>query len=117
MNRFDDAFRHLVSLSFSLAYLLFNCTPMHETALRYTHVALELLIDYLNEVQLELSLDLNSHGGKVGEIDQEYDLSTHYRKRCPRQKYTARIVHRDPLIIYIENFLSKNELEHLLEIT
>lgn len=35
---------------------------------------------------------------------------------CPPDAYSVRIVSKAPLVIYIENFLSASEREHLLEI-
>lgn len=90
---------------------------MQENVLRYTDIALDFFIDYLTEVKSELYHDLHSHDEKSSEIEKEYDLSNHYRKNCPHHKYTTRIVHRNPLIIYIENFLTKKEIQHLLDIT
>jgi len=31
---------------------------------------------------------------------------------CPRYSYRSRIINRNPLIIYIENFLAKNKIDH-----
>ena len=33
---------------------------------------------------------------------------------CPQYSYRTRLINRNPLIIYIENFLSKNEIDHLI---
>lgn len=35
---------------------------------------------------------------------------------CPADSYTARILSREPLVIYLENFLSEDERAHLLEV-
>ena len=35
---------------------------------------------------------------------------------CPRQEYTAHVFNREPLVIYVENFLSQDEIAHLLDL-
>lgn len=35
---------------------------------------------------------------------------------CPADAYGARILSREPLVVYLEGFLSESEREHLLEI-
>ncbi|CAF1521863.1 unnamed protein product [Adineta ricciae] len=52
---------------------------------------------------------------QVSKIDN-YDLSQ-YKYQCPRHRYASRIIERSPLIIYIEQFLTKNEIRHLLKLT
>ncbi|CAF1221209.1 unnamed protein product [Adineta steineri] len=36
--------------------------------------------------------------------------------KCPHHRYSARIITRRPLIIYIEKFLTQNEMQHLIEL-
>ncbi|KAH6890409.1 hypothetical protein B0T10DRAFT_560917 [Thelonectria olida] len=36
---------------------------------------------------------------------------------CPPDAYTARILHRNPLVVYLEAFVSEGERRHLLEIS
>jgi prolyl 4-hydroxylase len=43
--------------------------------------------------------------------DESFDAS-----ECPPHGYTVRIFSRDPLVLYIENFLSEEERHHLMEI-
>jgi prolyl 4-hydroxylase len=35
---------------------------------------------------------------------------------CPADAYVVRLFSREPLVLYIENFLSEDERKHLLEI-
>lgn len=35
---------------------------------------------------------------------------------CPPDTYVARVLSREPLVVYLENFLSDDERRHLLEI-
>lgn len=36
--------------------------------------------------------------------------------QCPEDSYSVHIVSKEPLVVYIENFLSVDERSHLLEI-
>lgn len=36
--------------------------------------------------------------------------------QCPKYSYRIRIVNKKPLIIYIENMLKENEIEHLIQL-
>lgn len=47
---------------------------------------------------------------------QEKDELFPNEETCPRYSYRLRIINRNPLIIYIENFLSKNEIDHLIKL-
>lgn len=44
-----------------------------------------------------------------------YNLS-HYEYECPQHRYNIQMIERRPLIIYIEQFLTQNEIEHLIEL-
>lgn len=81
-----------------------------------TDVVLDVVIDYLSDVRIELQADLPPGNTTPNKTIDQYQFFD-YLKQCPRPQYKTRIVHRNPLIIYIENFLSKSEIEHLLEIT
>ncbi len=45
----------------------------------------------------------------------KYNLS-HYQYQCPQHLYNIRVIERRPLIIYIEQFLTPNEIQHLIEL-
>jgi hypothetical protein len=48
-------------------------------------------------------------------IKQNYNLSQ-YEYECPQHRYNIQIIERRPLIIYIENLLTENEIQHLIEL-
>ena len=37
--------------------------------------------------------------------------------KCSDHRYKIRIIERSPLIIYIEEFLQENEIEHLIQLS
>lgn len=45
----------------------------------------------------------------------KYNLSQ-YEYECPQHRYSIRIIERRPLIIYIEQFLTQDEIQHLIEL-
>ncbi|CAF0951652.1 unnamed protein product [Adineta ricciae] len=47
--------------------------------------------------------------------ENNYDLSQ-YKYKCPHHRYVTRMIERSPLIIYIENFLTPNEIQHLIDL-
>ncbi|CAF0743042.1 unnamed protein product [Adineta steineri] len=53
---------------------------------------------------------------KVAQVNDNYDL-LQYRYKCPHHQYSTRIIERSPLIIYIEKFLTQNEMQHLIKLT
>jgi hypothetical protein len=48
-------------------------------------------------------------------IKSNYNLSE-YIDHCPQHQYNIRVIERRPLIIYIEQFLTQNEIQHLIEL-
>ena len=44
------------------------------------------------------------------------NAANHTDTRCPQDSYSVHILSKEPLVVYIENFLSENERVHLLEI-
>jgi hypothetical protein len=40
----------------------------------------------------------------------------HNSYQCPQHQYNIRVIERRPLIIYIEQFLTENEIQHLIEL-
>ncbi|CAF4056143.1 unnamed protein product [Adineta steineri] len=53
---------------------------------------------------------------KISQDNNNYDL-TQYKYECPHHRYTTRIIERSPLIVYIEQFLTQNEIQYLIELT
>jgi len=45
----------------------------------------------------------------------KYNLSQ-YEYQCPQHQYNIRVIERRPLIIYIEQFLTSDEIQHLIEL-
>jgi hypothetical protein len=37
-------------------------------------------------------------------------------EECPKHRYIIRMIERSPLIIYIEKFLTQNEIDHLIKL-
>lgn len=56
------------------------------------------------------------HSKMIEENRQRRVYSTRDEVPCPQHFYRIRIINRRPLIIYIENFLTKKEINHLIEL-
>jgi hypothetical protein len=44
------------------------------------------------------------------------DRKIEFEFECPKHRYRTRMIERSPLIIYIENFLTQNEIDHLIKL-
>lgn len=112
-------FYKIVLIACSVSALLFNICENGPIILQSTEYSLQLLIKYLTSFQFYI-------GEKRMEMLYE-ELSEENRHRkiysarteetCPQHSYRVRIVNRKPLIIYIENFLTQTEINHLIELT
>jgi hypothetical protein len=51
----------------------------------------------------------------VAALDSQASLKSDYR--CPKSAYTVHIFSQDPQIIYLENFILPEEIQHLRKIS
>jgi hypothetical protein len=106
--------------------LLFSCLlstyQSPKTILKAIDFGLQVIIDYSTDLQSYIRQDVNQSMAsnfskevpKVSEVNTNYNLSQ-YKDKCPHHRYSTRIIERSPLIIYIEGFLTQNEIEYLIE--
>jgi hypothetical protein len=93
-----------------------------KTVLKAIDFGLQVIIEYSTDLQSYIRQDLNQsmvsnfckEVPKVSEVNNNYNLSQ-YKDKCPHHRYSTRIIERSPLIIYIEGFLTQNEIEYLIE--
>jgi prolyl 4-hydroxylase len=57
-----------------------------------------------------------SHDGHELSFNESFIAFEDFNLACPEHAYTTHILSREPLVLYLEGFLSENEIEHLLEI-
>ncbi|CAF1160268.1 unnamed protein product [Adineta ricciae] len=74
------------------------------------HIIVERLTILQTYLRQQTIKDIKDQNSSVN-----YDLSK-YEYECPHHRYVTRIIERKPLIIYIENFLTRNEIEHLAQL-
>ena len=101
-----------------ISILLFNVFYNGPFMLQLMEYGLQFVIDfstsfqsYLGDKRVEMintKLREDSHQRKV--------FSARNEEICPPYSYRTRIVNRNPLIIYIENFFSQKEIDHLIEL-
>lgn len=87
--------------------------------LQSTDYILQVTIDYLTDFRTYIGG--NKHTETIqpqlkGDHGEKKVNSNRNKEECPKHSYRTRIIHRNPLIIYIENFLTKNEVNHLIEL-
>jgi len=103
---------------------LLNVYKCRETIFERTEFVFELIIEYLIDLKLYIHQQLIqflqskvcNENHKIIEMNNNFDLSK-YKEKCPYHRYTTRMIERSPLIIYIEQFLTKNEIEHLIQLS
>jgi hypothetical protein len=54
--------------------------------------------------------------GSVGHVGNGRNGEVKEVQSCPDHGYKTHIFHRDPLVIYIEDFVSKREMDHIIDI-
>lgn len=99
---------------FILFWCLLNIYRSEDTIFQTTKFNLKLIIEYLINLQL-VQLKSCKENDKMTDVNNSSILSE-YEKECPNHRYIIRIIERSPLIIYIEKFLSENEIKHLIEL-
>ncbi|CAF1314880.1 unnamed protein product [Adineta ricciae] len=80
-------------------------------------LGLGILDDYIIDAQSYIRDEEMSSKQEcnIPEITSNFNLSE-YKYRCPRHRYSIRLIERSPLIIYIEQFLTPNEIQHLIDL-
>ena len=82
-----------------------------EPLLQATDTSLQMTMKCLTHLQSFVRRQI-----QVEEITSDDELSQ-YEHICPKQRYTIRIIAQKPTIIYIEEFLTQKEMQHLIELT
>ena len=90
-----------------LSVSLFNIFQNGPIILQSIEYALQLMIEYLTNFQFYIrEKRINYFHSKLKDDNHQ----------CRPHSYRSRIINRNPLIIYIENFLTKNEINRLIEL-
>ena len=85
--------------------------------LQLFELCLKLIVLFSMDAQRYIQQQINaSREIKIcNQTSEKYTLS-HYADECPQHRYYVRVIERRPLIIYIEQFLTPNEQQHLIEL-
>jgi hypothetical protein len=105
------------------SYCLLNVYQSRGSIFQATEFGLQVIIEYLTDLQLYIrqqliqfmQLKFCKQDCKGTQVNNNYDISQ-YKQECPHHRYITRIIERSPLIIYIEQFLTQNEIQHLIEL-
>ena len=107
----STVFYLIACLTVIVSFCLFNIYYPNKTTSPLVEYSLHVIIERLTIFQAYLRQqtikDIKDQNSSIN-----YDLSK-YEHECPHHQYVTRIIERKPLIIYIENFLTRNEIEHL----
>ena len=92
---------------------------------QHVDAGVQSTIDYLTYLRLNIQQNLNPSPIQLNfhtdhyeteDINNSYNDSN-YEQQCPQHRYTIRIIEKNPLVIYIENFLTAFEIQHIIELT
>lgn len=96
-------------LIFNVFYNAHWMLQFTETGLQFTTNSLTNLKSYVEEKRMEM---INKN--IMEDNRQRKVFSSQTQEICPPFSYRTRIIHRNPLIIYIENMLTEKERNHLI---
>ena len=99
-------------------YFLLNVYPSRKNIFRKMDFSLQVidLISYIRQQEIQSTqFNFCNEHCKVVEVKNNSDLGS-YEHECPRHQYIIRLIQRSPLIIYIEQFLTENEIQHLIDL-
>jgi hypothetical protein len=97
--------------------IILNLYQSRYIILQFIDIFLQLIILFSTDIQRYIQLQINySRDIKFcNETDLKYNLSR-YEIECPQHRYNIQIISRRPLIIYIEQFLTPDEIQHFIEL-
>jgi len=97
----------VISNIYQSRYFVFHLVEIALESIRY------VCTDSLNYIQQHWNVHQTEQ--ICNQTNTQYNLSD-YEFQCPQHRYRTRIIERRPLIIYIEQFLTQDEIEHLLQL-
>jgi hypothetical protein len=99
-------------------YLL-NVNQIQEKIFQGIKIGLELTIQHLIDLHVYFGNEFIEYN--ISKSDKENRKQSNINKvrndnKCSDHQYKIRLIARSPLIIYIEKFLTENEIKHLIEL-
>lgn len=92
-----------------IALSIFNTFQNADIVLQSIEGILQCMVEYLTDLQSYIGE--KRMGSMLSNlVENETEVA------CPSHHYRSRIIQRHPLIIYIENFLTRKEIDHLIEL-
>ncbi|CAF1415016.1 unnamed protein product [Adineta steineri] len=103
----------------SISIYLSNVNEIQEKVFKGIKLGLESTIRYLMDLHLYFGNEFIEY--KISKCDnktikQPDTIKVQNGYKCPDHQYKTRMISRSPLIIYIEKFLTEDEMKHLIEL-
>ena len=97
--------------------VLSNLYQSRDILLRFMERSLQSIVLFSMDAQRYIQERMNSSREDTvcNQMERRYNLSQ-YADQCPQHRYTIRVIERRPLMLYIEQFLTQDEIEHLIEL-
>jgi hypothetical protein len=97
--------------------VILNLYQSRYIILQLIDVCLQLIVLFSTDAREYIQQQINySQNIKFcNDTNIKYNLSQ-YEYECPQHRYSIRMIERRPLIIYIEQFLTQDEIQHLIEL-
>ncbi|CAF1079963.1 unnamed protein product [Adineta ricciae] len=101
--------------------VILNLYQCRYSILQLSDTSLNIFIGLLTDLHHYIQQLINSSSKVIvtcntaNNIYHNYNLSE-YENKCPEHRYDVQIISRRPLIIYIENFLTSNEIQYLIQL-
>jgi hypothetical protein len=97
--------------------VILNLYQSRYIILQLIDVCLQLIVLFSTDAREYIRQQINySQNIKFcNDTNIKYNLSQ-YQYECPQHRYSIRMIERRPLIIYIEQFLTQDEIQHLIEL-
>ena len=93
---------------------IFNTIAVLALALSLSKISIP---DMLKSVQNALPVTMRYHAASMQESNSTFEaMREEYMRGCPSHQYKTRIFSEDPLIVYIEDYLSHEETRYILHL-
>jgi hypothetical protein len=108
----------IVFVVFILFLSVINVYQCGEIIFQSIENILQIIIKYITDLQsCILKESIQSVESQLSKENLQFEnIESKSEDECPKHRYITRMIERSPLIIYIEKFLTQNEIDHLIKL-